>query len=105
MLWLVYKDCRNRAGRTILAVLAIAAIIAQILVLEGFLAGTYARLRNAVLRRGGDVIVTQVGTNNFIAARSILPQMPREQVETLDGVRADHPSSRRGSRAPRPASP
>lgn len=91
MLWLVYSDCRKRAGRTSLTVLAIAAIIAEILILEGFLAGMYTQLRNAVLRRGGDVIVTQAGIANFIAARSILPQLSREQVEALDGVRAVHP--------------
>jgi len=91
MLWLIYRQCRRDVGRVILTVLAIAAILAEILILEGFLAGMYAQLRSAVLRRGGDVIVTQAGIANFIAARSILPQLSRQQVEALEGVRVAHP--------------
>ena len=82
--------CYRGADRAMLG-LAIGAIIAEILILEGFLAGMYAQLRNAVANRGGDVIVSQSGISNFIAARSILPQLTRLEVEELDGVRAAHP--------------
>lgn len=77
--------------RSSLTVLAIAAVIAEILVLEGFLAGLYLDLRQAVLNRGGDLVVTQAGIANFIAARSILPQTTRLDVEAVDGVRVAHP--------------
>jgi ABC-type antimicrobial peptide transport system permease subunit len=91
VLTLVYKQCYREIGRVALTVLAIAAIIAEMLILEGFLAGMYVQLRNAVQNRGGDVIVTQAGVSNFIAARSILPQLTRLAVEELEGVREAHP--------------
>lgn len=91
MLWWIFRECRRHAGRTAVTVAAIAAILAEILILEGFVAGMDAQLRNTVVNRGGDVIVTQAGIGNFIAARSILPQLTRARVEALDGVRAAHP--------------
>lgn len=91
MLTLVMKYSLHRPGRLALAVLAVAAILAEILVLEGFLAGSYAQLRASVLNRGGDVIVTQNGISNFIAVRSILPQQTRAEVEALPGVAEAHP--------------
>jgi putative ABC transport system permease protein len=66
-------------------------VIAEILVLEGFLAGLYEQLRSAVLNRGGDVIVSQAGISNFLAARSILPQLTSLDVEEVDGVKTAHP--------------
>lgn len=91
MLVLVYRQLRLESGRTILTVLAIAAVIAEILILEGFLAGLYEQMRMAVLNRGGDLVVTQAGISNFIAARSILPQVSRLQVEEIEGVKVAHP--------------
>lgn len=77
--------------RTTAVVISIAAVIAEILILEGFLAGMYEQLRQAVLRRGGDLIATQAGVSNFMAVRSILPQLSRLDVEAVEGVRAAHP--------------
>ncbi len=91
MLLLIYRQLRYEGVRTTLTILAIGAVIAVILVLEGFLAGIYAQLRTAVLNRSGDLIVTQAGIGNFIAARSILPQLTRLQVEDVDGVQEAHP--------------
>ncbi len=91
MLRLILRRLRHEAVRTVLTVITLTCIIAEILVLEGFLAGLYDQLRNAVLRRGGDLIVAQAGISNFIAARSILPQMARLQVEEVEGVRVAHP--------------
>jgi ABC-type antimicrobial peptide transport system permease subunit len=88
---MIYKQCRRELGRVALTVLAIGAIIAEMLILEGYLAGMYTQLRKAVENRGGDVIVTQAGISNFIAARSILPQLTRLRVEELEGVREAHP--------------
>ncbi len=91
MLALVHRQLRFESGRTIFMVLAIAAVIAEILILEGFLAGLYEQLRTAVLNRGGDLVVTQAGISNFIGARSILPQVSRLQVEEIEGVKVAHP--------------
>jgi len=70
---------------------AIAAVIAVILVLEGFYAGQLVQLRNTVLNRGGDLIVVQAGVSNMIAVRSVLPQFARQDVEAIDGIAAAHP--------------
>lgn len=91
MLWLNLRSALNRPGRTLLVLLAVAAIVAEILILEGFLAGSYTQLRRAVLNRGGDVIVAQAGVRNFLAARSVLPQQTRAAVEAVPGVAATHP--------------
>ena len=91
MLYLTLKNALYRPARSILTVLAVAAILAEILILEGFLAGSYEQMRQAVLRRGGDVIVAQNGISNFLAARSILPQQTRARVEAVEGVKATHP--------------
>lgn len=91
MLAFVFRQLRFESGRSFLTVLAIAAVIAEILILEGFLAGLYSQLRTAVTNRGGDLVVTQAGIANFIAARSILPQVSRLQVEEVEGVKVAHP--------------
>jgi putative ABC transport system permease protein len=91
MLVFVFRQLRFNSGRTILTVLAIAAVVAEILILEGFLAGLYEQMRMAVLNRGGDLVVTQAGISNFIATRSILPQVSRLQVEEIEGVKVAHP--------------
>jgi len=91
MIWLAWKNNLLRPGRMVLMVLAVAAVLAEILVLEGFLAGAYSQLRQAVLRRGGDVMVAQSGVSNFLATRSILPQRTRAAVEAMPGVAATHP--------------
>jgi putative ABC transport system permease protein len=91
MLYLTLKNALYRPARLIMTVLAITAILAEILVLEGFMAGSYEQLRQTVLRRGGDVMVTQSGISNFLAVRSILPQQTRAEVEAVKGVKTTHP--------------
>ncbi|HSF87709.1 MAG TPA: hypothetical protein VLG28_18865, partial [Acidimicrobiia bacterium] len=51
----VARQTRFELLRTVVRILAIAAVIANILILEGFLAGLYDQLHRAVLRRGGDL--------------------------------------------------
>jgi predicted lysophospholipase L1 biosynthesis ABC-type transport system permease subunit len=77
--------------RTGLTSLALAAIVAVILLLEGFLEGVIEQSRNAVLNRGADLIVTQSGIKNLTLARSILPQSTRADVEAIEGVRVADP--------------
>lgn len=91
MLALTLRNLLHRPGRTVLIVLAIAGILAEILVLEAFMAGTYVQLRRAVLSRGGDVVVAQEGVRNFVATRSVLRQQARAEIEEVDGVAATHP--------------
>jgi putative ABC transport system permease protein len=91
MLNLTLRNAFYRPARTLLTILAIAAVLAEILILEGFLAGSYAQMRGAVLRRGGDVIVAQSGISNFLMARSILPQQTRADVEAQPGVISAEP--------------
>ncbi|NOX72812.1 MAG: ABC transporter permease [Alphaproteobacteria bacterium] len=91
MLYLTLRNSLARPARSILTILAVAAILAEILILEGFLAGSYAQLRQTVLHRGGDVIVSQAGVSNFLATRSVLPQQARAEVEAVKGVKASHP--------------
>jgi putative ABC transport system permease protein len=91
MIWLAWRNSLLRPGRTLLIILAVAAILAEILALEGFLAGSYWQLRQAVLQRGEDIIVAQSGVTNFFATRSILPQQARRDIEALDGVVTTHP--------------
>lgn len=77
--------------RTGLTSLALAAIVAVILLLEGFLEGVIEQSRNAVLDRGADLIVTQAGIKNLTLARSVLPQSTRADIEFIQGVRTAHP--------------
>ncbi|MDP7149443.1 MAG: ABC transporter permease [Paracoccaceae bacterium] len=91
MLGLTLRNLWHRPGRAVLIVLAIAGILAEILILEAFMAGTYVQLRHAVLSRGGDVVVAQEGVRNFVAARSVLRQQARAEIEAVTGVAATHP--------------
>jgi putative ABC transport system permease protein len=70
---------------------AIGAAVAVILLLEGFQQGLLIQLREAVLNRGADLIVTQSGVSNFIGSRSLLPQLSRRRIEAVAGVKAAHP--------------
>lgn len=91
MLNLILKNSLHRPARVLLTVLAVAAVLAEILVLEGFLAGSYKQMRDAVQRRGGDLIVAQSGISSFLMARSILPQQTRAAIEAQPGVASAEP--------------
>ncbi|MEJ2130422.1 MAG: ABC transporter permease [Gammaproteobacteria bacterium] len=91
MLRLVYRQLMLDPLRTALTCVAIAAVVAVILVLEGFNEGQMRQLRLAVLNRGADLFVVQAGIANMTVARSILPQSSRQDVEAVDGVKIAHP--------------
>jgi hypothetical protein len=57
-----------------------------VLVIQGFQTGIYWQLPGLVLNRGGDLMVTQAGITNMIAARSTLPQLARRRIEAIDGA-------------------
>jgi len=77
--------------RTLLTIAAMAAVVAFILILEGFNAGLLAQMRNTVMGRQGDLIFSQAGIFNMIAARSILSEYVRADIEKVPGVTEAHP--------------
>ena len=88
---LAYRQLTAEPLRSALTACAVAATIAVILVLRGFEQGLYAQLEAAVTTRGAPLFVAQAGVSNFIAVRSSLPQLAREQVEAVAGVSEAHP--------------
>lgn len=91
MIHLVSRQLRFDSVRSALTTAALAAVVAVILVLEGFYAGLLLQLRNTVLDRQADLIAAQAGVSNMIATRSMLPQFSRGDVEAIDGVTVAHP--------------
>lgn len=91
MILLAYRNLLLAPMRTALTVMAIASVVAVILLLEGFYSGLLTQLRNVVLNRQADLIVVQAGVTNMTAARSILPQFARRDIEAIDGVGAAYP--------------
>lgn len=91
MFALAWRRLRLDPLKTIMTAFAIGAVIAVILVLEGFEQGLYAQLLRMVKNRGGDLIATQAGVSNFIAVRSTLPQLSRRDVEAVKGVLNAYP--------------
>lgn len=91
MLRLIYRQLLYDPVRTLFTVLAIGAVISLMLVLDGFQQGLYRQLRMAVLDRGADLIVSQAGVSNMIAARSTIPQLDRLDVEAIGGVKNAYP--------------
>ena len=91
MLRLVLREMGHHAERTAFAMLAIGAAVSLVLVIEGFQQGLLEQMRRVVLARGGDLIVTQAGVENFLASRSVIPQLSRSRIEPVPGVAAVHP--------------
>lgn len=91
MMYLICRQLIYRLPRTVFTLMAVAATIGAVLVIQGFQIGIYWQLPGLVLNRGGDLIVTQAGITNMVAARSTLPQLARRRVEAIEGVRTAHP--------------
>jgi len=91
MISLVYRQLVHTSLRTMMTMMAIASALAVILLLEGFLSGLYIQLKNVSLNRGADLIVAQSGVSNFVASRSLLPQLSRRRIEAIEGVVEAHP--------------
>ena len=91
MLRLAYRQLVLDPVRSTLTVTVVGVVLAVILVLEGFERGLYSQLQRTVLERGADLIVSQAGVSNLLAARSSLPQLSRLEVEAVEGVVEAHP--------------
>lgn len=91
MLKFVIKQLLHDKANTIITLLALSASIAVIVVLQGFEQGQYEQLKLASINRGSDLIAVQAKVNNFMATRSVIPQLAREKIEALPGVKAAHP--------------
>ncbi len=91
MLRLIYRQLIYEPYRTLLTCVAIGSALAVILLLEGFQTGLFVQLKNVSINRGADLIVAQAGVTNFIASRSLLPQISRQTIESVKGVKAAHP--------------
>jgi putative ABC transport system permease protein len=91
MFLLAWRHGRLDPLRTALTALALGAVIAVILVLEGFEQGLYFQLERAVLDRQSGLIAAEPGVANFLVGGSSLPQLSREEVESVPGVAGAHP--------------
>jgi len=91
MLLLAIKQLMQDKLKSILTIIALASVIAVIFILEGFEQGQYHQLKQLVLNRNADLIATQTGVKNFIATRSVIPQLARAEVESVTGVVEAHP--------------
>ncbi len=91
MFKLIYRQLIYEPFRTLLTCGAIASALAVILLLEGFQSGLLIQLKKVALNRGADLIVAQTGVTNFIASRSLLPQLSRQRIEAIEGVVEAHP--------------
>jgi len=91
MLNLVIRQLVREPYRTLLTTGAIAGALAVILLLEGFQTGLIEQLNRVALNRGADLIVMQNGVSNFVASRSLLPQLARQRIESIDGVVSANP--------------
>jgi len=88
---LAWRQFQLDQMRSLLTAIAVGMVIAVILVIEGFEQGQYYQLKNIVLKRNADLVVTQSGVTNFIAVRSSIPQLSRGDVELVKGVKTAHP--------------
>jgi len=91
MFKLIYRQLIYEPFRALLTCGAIASALAVILLLEGFQSGLLVQLKNVALNRGADLIVAQAGVTNFVASRSLLPQLSRQRIESIEGVVEAHP--------------
>ena len=91
MFWLAWRQLLSDRVRTAMTAFAVAAVIAVILVLNGFEQGQYRQLQQVIQNRHADLIATQAGVRNFVAVRSSLPQLSRQAVEAVRGVTNAHP--------------
>lgn len=89
---LAVANIRQKKVRSIISILAVALGIALLLVLVGMTQGSISEVANRIQNVGGDIIVQQAGSTNFLALKSgILPETYRERLLMVPGVAAVSP--------------
>jgi putative ABC transport system permease protein len=88
---LLIRSLLTDKGRTLLSILAVAAAIALVLLLEGFKVGLYQQVRAYRESLPVQLIATQAGVANMSLARLALPPTAWTDVERVEGVEAAHP--------------
>lgn len=78
--------------RSVISALAVGLGIALLLVLVGMTQGSISEVATRIQNVGGDIIVQQAGSTNFLALRSgILPEKYRDTLLAVPGVAAVSP--------------
>lgn len=90
MILLAWRQLTFDTVKTVLTAFALGAVIAVILLLRGFESGLYQQLYRTAADMKADLIVTQAGVSSLLGSRSSLPQLTREEVESVPGVKIAH---------------
>lgn len=89
---LAVANILQKKVRSIISILAVGLGIALLLVLVGMTQGSIAEVANRIQNVGGDIIVQQAGSTNFLALKSgILPEQYRGRLMAVPGVAAVSP--------------
>jgi putative ABC transport system permease protein len=88
---LVYRSLRADRSRTLLSVLAVAAAITLVIVLEGFKAGVYEQVRTYRERLPAPLVALPAGAATITFARAGIPQEVQESLARVSGVEAVRP--------------
>jgi putative ABC transport system permease protein len=89
---LAVANILQKKVRSLISSLAVGLGIALLLVLVGMTQGSIAEVANRIQNVGGDIIVQQAGSTNFLALKSgILPEQYRDRMLAIPGVAAVSP--------------
>jgi putative ABC transport system permease protein len=88
---LAWRNLTRDRGRLALSVAGVAVSIMLILLLRGYLDGTYRQASAYFEETRGDLILAQAGTNNGIGGSSKLPAGTDARVEATPGVASTLP--------------
>src|SRR5262245_818997 len=88
---MIWRSLLRDPARLLLGMLTVAAVIALILIFEGFRIGLHVQVSAFPRNLPADLVATQAGVSNILGARSVLPQGARADVEAVPGVRAAYP--------------
>ncbi len=88
---LVYRSLLADRNRTLLSVLAVAAAIVLVIVLEGFKVGLWQQVRSYRENLSVQLVVMPAGASTTVQTRVVLPPSVVKQVSSAPGVRRTYP--------------
>ena len=88
---MIWRSLLRDPARLLLGTLTVAAVIALILIFEGFRIGLHVQVSAFPRNLPADLVATQAGVSNILGTRSVLPQGARADVEAVPGVREAYP--------------